>query len=337
MRDRHPAATPDFAAARTRRATAPPGLQSVRFERKIMNQDIRAPYYGELGRLSFSPGWARPEPAMWPAPKPRFKPAVWRFADARAALHQAGEFVPVERAERRNLIMVNPIAGNIYASSRNIVAAYQMVKAGEKARSHRHTAAALRLVVEAKPGTYTVVDGARVDMLPGDVVLTPSWCWHGHANESDATSYWIDFLDVPFVQHSEAMFFEPNPAGFEDIRDSRPSPYRIPARETLGPGNDTKLVEIAKGVLPTIGLHLLRLPAGAKREVARTTVNHLYSVIDGTARVVIEGGASETLGLGDVMVVPCWHAHEISAAESAILLQVTDEPLLAKVGLVRTA
>ncbi len=180
-----------------------------------MNQDIRAPYYGELGRLSFSPGWARPEPAMWASPKPKFKPAVWRFAAAKSALDQAGEFVPVEQAERRNLIMVNPIEGNIYATSRNIVAAYQMVKAGETARSHRHTAAALRLVVQAKPGTYTVVDGARVDMAPGDVVLTPSWCWHGHANESDATSYWIDFLDVPFVQHSEAMFFEPNPAGFE--------------------------------------------------------------------------------------------------------------------------
>ena len=50
-----------------------------------MNQDIRAPYYGELGRLSFSPGWARPEPAMWPAPKPKFRPAVWRFAAAKAA------------------------------------------------------------------------------------------------------------------------------------------------------------------------------------------------------------------------------------------------------------
>ena len=203
-----------------------------------MNQDIRAPYYGELGRLSFSPGWARPEPAMWPAPRPKFKPAVWRFAAAKAALDQAGEFVPVEQAERRNLIMVNPVEGNIYATSRNIVAAYQMVKAGEKARSHRHTAAALRLVVEAKPGTYTVVDGARVDMVPGDVVLTPSWAWHGHANESDATSYWIDFLDVPFVQHSEAMFFEPNPAGFETITSDGPSPHRIPSREALGSGTE---------------------------------------------------------------------------------------------------
>jgi len=302
-----------------------------------MQQDIRAPYYGELGRLSFSPGWARPGPSMWPSPKPRFKPAVWRYAAAKAALDQAGSFVPVEQAERRNLIMVNPIAGNVYATSRNLVAAYQMVKAGEQARSHRHTAAALRLVVEAKPGTYTVVDGVRIDMAPGDVVLTPSWCWHGHANESDATSYWIDFLDVPFVQHSEAMFFEPNPAGFEAVTRSGPSPYRIPARAALGAGSDAKIVEIAKNVMPTIGLNLLRLPSGACREVGKTTVNHLYSVVSGAARVTIEGAADERLGVGDVIAVPCWHAHAIEAAADAIVFQVTDEPLLAKVGLVRTA
>jgi gentisate 1,2-dioxygenase len=302
-----------------------------------MNQDIRAPYYVDLGRQSYSPGWARPEPAMWPLPKPKFKPAVWRYSAAKSALDQAGDFVPVEQAERRNLIMVNPIEGNIYATSRNIVAAYQMVKAGEKARSHRHTAAALRLVVEAKPGTYTVVDGARVDMTPGDVVLTPSWCWHGHANESDATSYWIDFLDVPFVQHSEAMFFEANPVGFETIKSKGFSPYRIASREVLGPENDAKVVEIAKGILPTIGLHLIRMPAGTQRDVAKTTINHLYSVVSGKVRVKIEGGAEESLAVGDVMTVPCWHAHALEAATDTIVFQVTDEPLLAKVGLVKTA
>jgi gentisate 1,2-dioxygenase len=302
-----------------------------------MKHDPQSPYYSELGRLRFSPGWARPEPSMWPQPTPKFKPAVWRFADAKKALDASHNMVPAEQTERRNLIMVNPIEGNIYATSRNIVSAYQMVKAGEKARSHRHTAAALRLVVEAKPGTYTVVDGARVDMMPGDVVLTPSWCWHGHANESDATSYWIDFLDVPFVQHSEAMFFEQNPAGFEQITRNAPSSYRIPSRAALGPGNDAKTVEIAKGMLPTIGLHLLRLPSGARRDVSKTTVNHLYSVISGKARVTIEGGADESLAVGDVITVPCWHGHALEAEQDAIVFQVTDEPLLAKVGLVKTA
>jgi gentisate 1,2-dioxygenase len=180
------------------------------------------------------------------------------------------------------------------------------------------------------------VDGARVDMAPGDVVLTPSWSWHGHANESDATSYWIDFLDVPFVQHSEAMFFEANPAGFETITSNGPSAHRIPSRDALGPGTGAKTVEIAKDALPTIGLHLMRLPSGTRSEVAKTTVNHLYSVISGKARVTIEGGADETLAVGDVMTVPCWHPHALVADEDAVVLRVTDEPLLAKVGLVKT-
>ena len=119
--------------------------------------------------------------------------------------------VPAEQTERRNLIMVNPIEGNTYAHHPPSGRRLSVRDGGDKARTHRHTAAALRLVLAGKPGTYTVVDGARIDMAPGDVVLTPAWCWHGHANESDETSYWIDFLDIPFVQLTEAMFFEPYP------------------------------------------------------------------------------------------------------------------------------
>src|SRR5215467_15436176 len=267
-----------------------------------MKHDALAPYYSELGRLSFSPGWARPEPSMWPSPKPKFRPAVWRFAAARAALDQAGEFVPVEQAERRNLIMVNPIEGNLYATTRNLVAAYQCVKGHETARTHRHTPAALRLVLEATPGTYTVVNGAKVDMLPGDVVLTPSWSWHGHVNETDQTSYWIDFLDIPFVQLTEAMFFEQYPAGgLEQVTSSGPSPMRIPAGEALGPGRDAKVAEVARGVMPTIAMHLMRQPAGGRADMPKSTANNIYAVVSGQARVTADGGFAETLGMGDVV------------------------------------
>jgi len=303
-----------------------------------MKHDALAPYYSELGRLSFSPGWARPEPSMWPSPRPKFKPAVWRFAAARAALDQAGEFVPVEQAERRNLIMVNPIEGNLYATTRNLVAAYQCVKAGETARTHRHTPAALRLVLQAKPGTYTVVNGAQVEMLPGDVVLTPSWSWHGHVNETDATSYWIDFLDIPFVQLTEAMFFEQYPGGgVEPITARGETPFRIPSGAALGSTREAKIVEIARGIMPTIALHLMRRPAGSRLDVARTTNNNIYAVISGAARFTCQGGLAETLGPGDLIAVPCWHDHAIEAPADTDIFRVCDEPLLAKVGLARSA
>jgi gentisate 1,2-dioxygenase len=303
-----------------------------------MKHDALAPYYSELGRLRFSPGWARPEPSMWPVPKPKFKPAVWRYAAARAALEQAGEFVPVEQAERRNLIMVNPLEGNLYATTRNLVAAYQCVKGGETARTHRHSPAALRLVLEAKPGTFTVVNGAQVDMLPGDVVLTPSWSWHGHVNQTDQTSFWIDFLDIPFVQLTEAMFFEQYPGGgLEAITSSGPSPFRISSAAALGAGRDAKLVEIAKDIMPTIALHLMRQPAGSRVDAPKTTTNNIYAVVSGRARFAAEGGLDETLAPGDVIAVPCWHEHSIEAPEDTVVLRVSDEPVLAKLGLARTA
>src|SRR5581483_8099018 len=218
--------------------------------------DARSPYYANLSRQSFSPGWARPEPSMLARPNPKFRPAVWRFAAAKDALDQSGALVPAEQTERRNLIMVNPIEGNTYATTRHLVAAYQCVLPGDIARTHRHSAAALRLVLTGKPGTYTIVNGARVDMAPGDVVLTPSWSWHGHTNEAKDTSYWIDFLDIPFVQLSEAMFFEVYPqGGLEAITKNGPSPMRFPLGETLGSGRDAKTVEAGKDIMPTIEMH----------------------------------------------------------------------------------
>src|SRR5438034_996057 len=135
------------------------------------------------------------------------------------------------------------------ASTRHLVAAYQCVMAGDRARTHRHSANALRLVLKGKPGIATIVDGTHIDMFPGDVLLTPGGCWHGHVNETDETGYWIDFLDIPFVQLSEAMFFEPHPCGdVEPVTSRGPTPMRIPSSEALGPGSGAKVVEIAKDV-----------------------------------------------------------------------------------------
>src|SRR5260370_9067597 len=94
-----------------------------------------------------------------------------------------------------------------------------MLTRGGWARVHRHTPNALRLILDAEPGTYTEVDGVNIAMEPGDVLLTPNWSTHGHGNDSKACAYWLDFLDAPLVQLLEPMFFEPmeeeGPEAFE--------------------------------------------------------------------------------------------------------------------------
>ena len=129
-------------------------------------------FYDGLTSRHLMAGWARREQPT--GSKSEMQAHVWRADEARTALQEASRFVGTDVAERRNLIMVNPAPGNTYATTRNIVAAYQMIQPSETARSHRHTPAALRLVLDAANDVYTVVDSNRVDMTPGDVVLTHS-------------------------------------------------------------------------------------------------------------------------------------------------------------------
>jgi gentisate 1,2-dioxygenase len=294
-------------------------------------------YYGALEQMSLLPGWTRTEPAIWPTPRPKFEPAIWYFEKAKAALQAAGQFVSTEQAERRNLIMVNPIEGNKYATSRNLVAAYQMIMPGERARTHRHSPSALRLIIDVGPDVYTVVDGARIDMANGDVVLTPGGCWHGHANDGGRPGYWIDFLDVPFAQHLEAIFMEWTAQTFDPPnRHDRQSPFRYASADVLGAGRGFLDVEIGRDHMPTIGLHLLRQPSGTASHMDRSTANNLYAVAGGRVRVEIEGGVSGVLGTGDLVSVPCWHAHSLHAEADATLLRVTDEPILKALGYLRT-
>src|SRR5579863_9013455 len=163
--------------------------------------------YGQRGHINIGPGWAKATPSLWPSPKKTFAPAHWKYEQARGALDAAGRLINTELAERRNLILFNPAADNGYGTVRTLVAAYQMIMPGEWARVHRHTPNALRLILDAEPGTYTEVDGADISMEPGDVLLTPNWSTHGHGNHSKACAYWLDFLDAPLVQLLEPMFF----------------------------------------------------------------------------------------------------------------------------------
>ena len=164
--------------------------------------------YRKLDKVGMGPGWNKPTPSLWPAPRKTLVPAHWKYELARGALDAAGRLINTALAERRNLILFNPAEGNTYGTVRTLVAAYQMIMPGEWARVHRHTPNALRLILDAEPGTYTEVDGVDIAMEPGDVLLTPNWSTHGHGNRSKACAYWLDFLDAPLVQLLEPMFFE---------------------------------------------------------------------------------------------------------------------------------
>src|SRR5207237_9973728 len=106
-----------------------------------------------------------------------------------------GGLPSTQQAERRVLRLTNPELPGVSASN-TFVANIQIVLPGEIARAHRHSGAALRLIIEGG-GSYTVVNGERVPMFPGDLVLTPNWTWHDHANDTDAPDDLAGWLGHP--------------------------------------------------------------------------------------------------------------------------------------------
>lgn len=293
-----------------------------------------------LDPLSMRAGWNKTEPSLWPNPRTSFQPASWSWAVAKAGLDSAGRLINTDKADRRNLFLVNPMEGNYYATLRTLVSAYQMIMPGERAKSHRHTPNALRLVLDVGEDVYTVVDGVRLDMSPGDVVLTPGWSWHGHGNDGNAKGYWIDFLDVPLVQLLEPMFLEHWPEGFQTPEQkTRQSPFVFGWSDTerglaaAKPDQHGRTrIELGDPALPTIALHMEKVGGGASTRTMRTTSSQIVCVVSGEGSSKI-GDREFQWSKGDAIAIPSWHPFSHKAKSEAVLFTVSDEAALKKLNL----
>ena len=306
------------------------------------SESLHSLYQG-LAPLSINAGWAKPTPSLWPEPRVNFRPFHWSWAAGRAALDAAGRLVDTELAERRNLILFNPVEGNTYATVRTMIAAYQAILPGETARSHRHTPNALRFILEGE-GAYTIVDGERLEMAPNDVLLTPNWHWHGHGSESAGMCYWLDCLDAPLTHLLEPMFFEPHPDAYEPVRATpAASPYIFRWKDVradlLGAAPDPagrfgRRVELGGPALSSIALYMQHHAAGETTRATRTTANQIVCIAEGSGASTIDG-EDFAWSRGDVLSLPSWRPVAHRAVEDAVLFVMTDEPVLRALGWLR--
>lgn len=287
--------------------------------------------------MNLTPGWvSRDAPIIASEKSSIFKPAHWGYAAAREALDVAGRLIDVALAERRNLIMRNPIPGNDWATSRTLVCAYQMILPGEMAPSHRHSCNALRVIIDGE-GSYSIVDGEKMPMETGDVVLTPGNHWHGHGLDGDKPAYWLDCLDVPLGHLLETMYFNSYPDEHEPIsRLVEDSPYRFSraaiARALDGAQSDPEgrhgpSAILATPSMPSTGLMVQQLANGDVTRRRRTTANRIFSVMQGAGSTTIDGQTAQWQR-GDTLVVPSSAWFEHIASQDAQLLEMSDEPLL---------
>jgi len=133
-------------------------------------------FYDKLEDFSVAPLWTVQEDVLVSEPKSKAVPHLWRWSELRPQAMRAAELVGTADAERRVLMMLNPGLDGRIATTNSLFSGLQIVMPGETARAHRHTPAALRFMIDSKGG-YTTVDGDKVPMLPGDLILTPNWNW----------------------------------------------------------------------------------------------------------------------------------------------------------------
>ena len=170
-------------------------------------EDLPADYVAQLRDLNLVPLWPSLRAVLPPGqPRPNTQAIHWAYESLRPLLMRAGELTPIEKAERRVLVLANPGHGldNMKASAAMYLG-MQLLLPGEWAPSHRHTPNAVRMIVEGE-GAYTTVDGEKCPMRRGDLILTPTGLWHEHGHDGTDPVVWLDVLDLPLVYYLEASY-----------------------------------------------------------------------------------------------------------------------------------
>ena len=183
----------------------------------VTQSSERQAFYDRIGEHSLAPLWERLHSMVTRTPVTPALPARWDYDGVvRPFLMQAGGLITAKEAERRVLILENPGLHGQTSITHSLFAGLQLIMPGEVAPAHRHSQSALRFIIEGH-GAYTAVEGERTMMEPGDFVITPSWTWHDHGNDTDKPMVWLDGLDIPIVRLFDASFAEPANADSQTV------------------------------------------------------------------------------------------------------------------------
>jgi gentisate 1,2-dioxygenase len=305
-------------------------------------------YYQELEGYAAGALWTVANKIEPWQPKSASVPVLWRYRDLRPHVLRSAELVTPEKAGRRVIYLNNPGRRDVSAAVGWLYSGLQVMKPGELASAHAHSASALRFIMEGR-GAFTIVDGHKMTLGANDFVLTPNGTWHEHGvSEGGTPCIWQDGLDIPLVNAFEAGFYvvhpELNQAVTFPVDDSTASwaatalhpqntkwtkPYSPLfkyeweptyealcryARVTDGSPYDGTLMNYVNPltggpVMQTLGASMQLLRPAERTKAHRHTGSFLYQVAKGSGWSVVNGKRLEWTER-DIFCVPSWAFHE---------------------------
>lgn len=335
-------------------------------------EDLPKDYYESLRTNNTLPLWPSLRSVLpYGKPARRTQPVMWRYADVRPDLIRAGELTPIEKAERRVLVLCNPGLGleNMQATA-SIYIGLQLIQPGETAPNHKHSPSAVRFVIEGNGG-FTVVNGEKLPMEKGDLILTPPGLWHEHGHEGSGPVVWLDALDLPLIYGIDASYAIEGerqvidkavgtctarypqggllPYGSLDRKSNKYPLLRFPwksVRESLqqlasvtAQGELVQLAyvnpETGAECLPTLGFSAIMLRPGEEIRLPRRSASGVVHVVEGAGCALVDD-AQHNFGEADTLAIPT-HAEvtlsNASSSQPAFLFMVDDAPLHRKLGI----
>ena len=305
-------------------------------------------YYDELDQHHAGALWTVANKIEPWQPVSQSVPVVWRYQALRAHVLRSLALVTPEKAGRCVIYLNNPGRRDVSAAVGWLYAGLQVMNPGEVASSHRHSASAIRFIMEGT-GAYTVVDGHKMTLGANDFVLTPNGTWHEHAVAPDGTPcIWQDGLDIPFVNAMEANFYEVHPDlsqavtyPVDDMTKTWGNPGLTPGSGNWTRGYSpmfkyewlptydalTKYASCSDGspfdgvlmeyvnpatngpVMRTLGASMQLLRPGEHTQAHRHTGSFLYHVAKGRGHSIINGQRYDWQER-DIFCVPSWAWHE---------------------------
>lgn len=313
-----------------------------------------------LAPLWCSPNAHKPPPA----PVPSY---IWRWAEMRPLIELAFQETSPEAVQRRVLQMLSPAAKSLADEHTcgNVLAAYQCLLPGEKARPHRHTMNALRFMLEGS-GVVTLVDGKECPMEFGDLVLTPGMTWHEHRHDGTEPVVWLDVLDVPLHMYMGSVIFQPGPiveppvtmpdAAFVSPnivpctilgRTDHSPVFRYPYADAVaalqqaphGADGVRRIKYInplnGQGAMALLSASMMQVDAQTRSLPMRSNCNQVVAVVQGHGESQI-GDQCIQWSPRDVFTIPQhqWASHK-ALSEDARLFVVSDADAMQRLGLLK--